>query len=159
MPHRALGDASFEGNGGPTKIRTVGQQFGWTGLEAELLNAGGIHDSLRCTAKEREILLCRQQLPCGFWQLGAPQVKMKSCPRNQNLSTSQMLRTRCKPSGFCFWNSCQHLVNVLRAPMRREMIVAGRCNHAAALHAGSSQAQISAVTSASGRPSRAVPPE
>lgn len=32
-------------------------------------------------------------------------------------------------------------------------------NHAAALHAGSSQAQISAVTSASGRPSRAVPPE
>ena len=36
---------------------------------------------------------------------------------------------------------------------------AERGNHAAALHAGSSQAQISAVTSASGRPSRAVPPE
>ena len=36
---------------------------------------------------------------------------------------------------------------------------AERGNHAAALHAGSSQAQISAVTSASGRPSRAVPSE
>ena len=36
---------------------------------------------------------------------------------------------------------------------------AERGNHAAAMHAGSSQAQISAVTSASRRPSRAVPSE
>ena len=36
---------------------------------------------------------------------------------------------------------------------------ADRANHAAVPHAGSSQAQISAVTSASGRPSRAVPSE
>jgi len=29
-----------------------------------------------------------------------------------------MVRTRRKTSGFRFWNPCQHLVNVFRAPLR-----------------------------------------
>ena len=59
--------------------------------------------------------------------------------------------------------SFQILVNTwstfYEAPLRGQLGCAEGGNHAAALHAGSSQAQISAVTSASGRPSRAVPSE